>query len=228
MTSLYFVERTGDSSLCHHGILGQKWGVRRFQNKDGTLTAEGRRRQKAGSDSTEKGSSEPASTGRKMTSTEFASELKKDEGASAYLKIADSKEFTDLALAKAREQAKLYDKYYGDCVESDRISDKYDEMANKELSNGNWEQWVQLHEEGRRKAKAKLSPYHNAESKLDKADKEKQFAMACKILNVEDTPENRGLIDKYMLFDQQDAYDKGYDLYRKLEMEIINKYQKSR
>lgn len=29
--------------LYHHGILGQKWGVRRYQNKDGSLTAEGRR-----------------------------------------------------------------------------------------------------------------------------------------------------------------------------------------
>ena len=30
--------------LMHHGILGQKWGVRRFQNADGSLTAEGRKR----------------------------------------------------------------------------------------------------------------------------------------------------------------------------------------
>lgn len=28
--------------LAHHGVKGQKWGVRRYQNTDGTLTAEGR------------------------------------------------------------------------------------------------------------------------------------------------------------------------------------------
>lgn len=30
--------------LMHHGIQGQKWGVRRFQNADGSLTKEGRER----------------------------------------------------------------------------------------------------------------------------------------------------------------------------------------
>lgn len=30
--------------LAHHGILGMKWGIRRYQNADGTLTEEGRQR----------------------------------------------------------------------------------------------------------------------------------------------------------------------------------------
>ena len=31
-----------DDTLEHHGIKGQRWGIRRYQNKDGSLTAEGR------------------------------------------------------------------------------------------------------------------------------------------------------------------------------------------
>lgn len=33
-----------DNYLEHHGILGQKWGVRRYQNKDGSLTEEGKKK----------------------------------------------------------------------------------------------------------------------------------------------------------------------------------------
>lgn len=42
---------TYEDYLSHHGILGQKWGVRRFQNRDGSLTSVGKARYQQGGDS---------------------------------------------------------------------------------------------------------------------------------------------------------------------------------
>lgn len=41
---LYNSIRHDEDSIKHHGIKGQKWGVRRYQNEDGSLTVEGRER----------------------------------------------------------------------------------------------------------------------------------------------------------------------------------------
>jgi hypothetical protein len=42
--SEYILTSTGE--LYHYGIKGQKWGVRRYQNSDGTLTSAGKKRRK--------------------------------------------------------------------------------------------------------------------------------------------------------------------------------------
>lgn len=48
MKTYYVAGIPYSDELFHHGIKGQKWGIRRYQNSDGTLTAEGQRRYGAG------------------------------------------------------------------------------------------------------------------------------------------------------------------------------------
>lgn len=63
----------GDEFLVHHGIKGQRWGIRRFQNEDGTRTAAGKARERNG----EQGSAPAASSQKKgLTDTQKAT-LKK-------------------------------------------------------------------------------------------------------------------------------------------------------
>lgn len=44
MNTYYIAGFPVTDELYHHGIKGQKWGVRRYQNEDGTLTSAGKQR----------------------------------------------------------------------------------------------------------------------------------------------------------------------------------------
>ena len=44
MNTYYVGSMPISDELYHHGIKGQKWGIRRYQNEDGTLTVAGKRR----------------------------------------------------------------------------------------------------------------------------------------------------------------------------------------
>lgn len=52
--------------LYHHGIKGQKWGVRRYQNTNGRLTNAGKKRYSDGNDNSKKSSKSKMSTAKKI------------------------------------------------------------------------------------------------------------------------------------------------------------------
>lgn len=70
------------NELTHHGILGMKWGVRRYQNEDGTLTPQGKARLEKKDNKWAKKNSEKITSQARKRSTkeldEYASEILRD------------------------------------------------------------------------------------------------------------------------------------------------------
>ena len=95
------------NELYHYGIRGQKWGIRRFQNPDGTLTAAGRRRygtvenfergmtkKQAAEHEAEKQAA--INSGKTAQVQKFSSELTKEEMARAVQRIQDEQKLSEL------------------------------------------------------------------------------------------------------------------------------------
>lgn len=89
----YLMHRDDSSqSLAHFGIPGMKWGVRRFQNDDGTLTEEGK--QRYGRDS------EPESKSWKKSD---ASNLSDDELRRRNNRLQSERQYRDLTTTQAEK-----------------------------------------------------------------------------------------------------------------------------
>lgn len=86
-----------NNELQHHGIIGMKWGVRRFQNKDGSLTPAGKKR-------LDKLDSER----EKLTGSKSNSSQSKTSSSSAKKKIS---EMSDDELLKATARRRLETDY---------------------------------------------------------------------------------------------------------------------
>ena len=89
--------------LMHYGIRGQKWGIRRFQNEDRSLTAAGKERYGRGSKSSGRtgGISKKAKTGKKN----------KDPNARENWKAKDAKDLSDEELRRRNTRLQAEQNY---------------------------------------------------------------------------------------------------------------------
>lgn len=82
-----------EEMLEHHGIKGQKWGVRRFQNKDGTRTAVGKKREQSHSDEPAHDDYSKAHSGKNvktMSDAELRSRLNRLQMEKQYSQLTNS------------------------------------------------------------------------------------------------------------------------------------------
>lgn len=92
------------NELYHHGIKGMHWGVRRYQNEDGTLTAAGKRRNRAEDRAARKSAKE-----QRMWNAKNASQLSDEELVNQIVRLQREKQLKDLtdqAVAPGRKRAK--------------------------------------------------------------------------------------------------------------------------
>lgn len=98
---------TQEDYLAHHGILGQKWGVRRYQNYDGSLTSLGRKHRGL----SEKGAKSAVSDVKKLIkNAQKAGAKRRAERAvkrEESQKIARQKSDEDKAAKKIRDHERL-------------------------------------------------------------------------------------------------------------------------
>ena len=112
-----------DDYLEHHGVLGQKWGVRRYQNKDGSLTAAGKKRLSTGSGNSLAGAVERYKA-RRAAKANVKAKLAKQ-------KQAEEAGHEDFQKARAKKPKQMSTSELKEATDRLKLESQYAELAKK-------------------------------------------------------------------------------------------------
>lgn len=118
--------------IAHHGIKGQKWGIRRYRNPDGTLTEAGKKHYLKQIDRAYKKDIARSRNGRKeRTHLESEQEQIRD----MISRTAEYKNVQKIRAKSEKEFQKMLDSYVNSSKRPDYRSDEYEDFTDKWINS---------------------------------------------------------------------------------------------